>query len=632
LAQGYKRGLFKEGIQIVGSSELQSSDCIEAIFDSGEPVQEVLKGALSLKLSDAYKSRDPFKNWVTRWRAQTDTITINSGVISFFAYSIIFLYYHLILIKQTLAETCSNIQDNNYPNATKTYLYQRNFTDSTNIVRTMCTGLKFSEFSDDGSDIGVLAPYAYDAVIAWATALTELLASNKNIDDINNSGDVIGALLSSSSFQANGITGPIAFSTGDETGYGYGDRELGTEFLLVNFQPNDYCPQTKTGGFITISVWNQFATPVIQNYDVIAVYNTADGAVPLSAPAPIIVTPAIALSALLIVFAVIGLLIIALFFGLLFYYRDSKIIKMSQPIMILITLCGGLACILRVLWASFTFTSTTCAGNLWFGHIGFVIFNSTLMLKTWRVHLIVNTTMKKVKVSTSQVMFISMAVIVGFLIYVACIQGLGNTRVDYSKTYLGHLQYKYFPECVNDMENMTTALYVLEAALIFQGGRLCYLTRNVPDSVNDSKSIATTTYTIIFLSVIIGPIVWLIQLDPYIANFLVGIGFAIGTIAGLVLLLGPKFLMISRGATVDSKLNIVYKSSITAKKILDDSTISDPALTPHDDDAKKLKPGRTCAEENSITCKDHVRKWQIWLRFYENQILFDSITNSSSKH
>jgi len=157
------------------------------------------------------------------------------------------------------------------------------------------------------------------------------------------------------------------------------------------------------------------------------------------------------------------------------------------------------------------------------------------------------------------------------------------------------------------------------------------LTRNAPDSVNDSKSITTTVYTILFLSCIIGPIVWLIQLDPYIANFLVSIGFGIGTISGISLLLGPKFLMMFRGATVDSKLNVVYKSSLTGKKILAESdSVADPALTPNDLDAKKLKAGRGNSDENSVVCKEHIRKWTTWLTFYENQILFNSITNSST--
>lgn len=242
-----------------------------------------------------------------------------------------------------------------------------------------------------------------------------------------------------------------------------------------------------------------------------------------------------------------------------------------------------------------------------------------------------NTTVRKVKISTSQALFITMGVIIAFLIYIAIIQGLGNTRVEYIVQYLGKLQYKKYPICVNDMTSMTTALYVLEAALIAQGGRLCYLTRNVPDSVNDSKAIATATYTIIFLSCIIGPIIWLIQLDPYIANFLVGIGFAIGSISGLALLLGNKFFMVIRGATVDSKLNIVYKNSVTGKKIVANDTAIDPALTPNDTDASKLKVGKAFAEENSTVCKVQSKKWSTWLQFYENQILFESVTNSSCK-
>ena len=218
LSQGYKLGLFKENIQIVGSSSLKSSECINAIAND-VPVQEVLKGALTLELSDAYKVRSPFQKWITRWRAQTDTITINGQGV-------------------TCNTPSSTVKDDNFPNSAQTYLYKKDYTDTSNQLQTMCTGLEFAKFAADGSDIDVLAPYAYDAVIAWATGVHQAIENNENIDDVETSGDVLGIYLANPKFRAEGITGPISFSTGDETGYGYGDRELGTEFLLQNFQPN----------------------------------------------------------------------------------------------------------------------------------------------------------------------------------------------------------------------------------------------------------------------------------------------------------------------------------------------------------------------------------------------------------
>lgn len=89
--------------------------------------------------------------------------------------------------------------------------------------------------------------------------------------------------------------------------------------------------------------------------------------------------------------------------------------------------------------------------------------------------------------------------------------------------------------------------------------------------------------------------------------------------------------MVIRGATVDSKLNIVYKNSVTGKKIVANDTAIDPALTPNDTDASKLKIGKSFAEENSTVCKVQSKKWSTWLQFYENQILFESVTNLSCK-
>ena len=139
--------------------------------------------------------------------------------------------------------------------------------------------------------------------------------------------------------------------------------------MLSNFQPNLYCPATKSGGWAKISIWNQFPTAgqsIIQDTGVLAVYNTQDNSIPYASPPPIIVTPDPALSALLIVFAAISLIVITVSFFLLFYYRENKIIKMSQPLMIIITLIGALASTLRVLYGSFAFTPSTCSGNLWY--------------------------------------------------------------------------------------------------------------------------------------------------------------------------------------------------------------------------------------------------------------------------
>ena len=139
--------------------------------------------------------------------------------------------------------------------------------------------------------------------------------------------------------------------------------------MLVNFQPNLYCPETKSGGFAQISIWNQFpkaGQSIIQDNDVLPIYNTQDNSVPYASPPPIIVDPDPALSALLIVFAAISLMVISASFFLLFYYRENKIIKMSQPLMIIVTLIGSLASTLRVLYGAFAFTPSTCSGNLWY--------------------------------------------------------------------------------------------------------------------------------------------------------------------------------------------------------------------------------------------------------------------------
>jgi hypothetical protein len=59
-------------------------------------------------------------------------------------------------------------------------------------------------------------------------------------------GDILNMALGFN-FTVTGATGDVSFRQGDPaTGYGFGDRQVGMRFQLTNFQPNLYCPLSKS--------------------------------------------------------------------------------------------------------------------------------------------------------------------------------------------------------------------------------------------------------------------------------------------------------------------------------------------------------------------------------------------------
>ena len=116
-----------------------------------------------------------------------------------------------------------------------------------------CSGVDFSKFKKDGSDIYPFAAHAYDAVYAVATAL-HVLHSEKALAKKSSS-----LLLSTfyNNVTLQGATGLIEFYTGNPQ-YPYearGDRETGHTYELYNFQPSAYDSSGGASGLVLVGKW-----------------------------------------------------------------------------------------------------------------------------------------------------------------------------------------------------------------------------------------------------------------------------------------------------------------------------------------------------------------------------------------
>ena len=187
--------LLRIGTQLVGPTELSNYGAINTYIQRGVD-SAIIHGYLGI---NSHVSAEGVlgADFVTRWRAQSATrIDDDDGSV-----------------------WCSNATDDDGQ-----YIYY----DATSPQN--CSGLNFSSFAVDGSDIHSSAILAYDATISLALAIHTLVSQNIT-------------LSASSVFEAitllvrRGVSGIIGFN--DELYYGSGDRSGGLKYQLLNYQDRD---------------------------------------------------------------------------------------------------------------------------------------------------------------------------------------------------------------------------------------------------------------------------------------------------------------------------------------------------------------------------------------------------------
>lgn len=600
IEQGYNLGLFTTGTQIIGSGTILEASVWTA-FSGNIPTQDLMKGILAVSQSYTYTT-DMYTQFIQRWRAQNDTIHIGFNNV----------------------ESCGSETDSDGG----FHLY-KGTTSTPYGIREVCTGLKFSSFAKDGSDIDNFVPFVYDATIAFAVGLHKLMYTEGMAYD----GDAFGAVLAYN-FSFTGVTGPISFRLGDPaTGFGYGDRDKGINFDLLNFDPNLYCPSGKTGGIQTLGLWSVDTDYTAYSASISkAVYRTEDNSVPKDSPPSITSDITTSSQNILIALAVITLITIFAFSCVLYYYRKNKLLKASQPMMMVIVLVGALFSVSRVLSGSNPIDDSVCVSNVWFGHLAFAMVFGSLVMKTWRIHLIVNTGLKRVKVTPNMIMIAMGSLVSFFAVYLVVLTAVGDPHKEFIYRDLGKQQIMLLPYCVEKYSQFSSTLYCIEACMILQGARLCWWTKDVPDAVNDSKNVAMAMYAIMFISSVVFPIVYLLGLDPAVAALISGIGFAIGTLTALIVLFGPKTWLLWQGAILDSKLGIIMPGGKN-KNLIGHSKVADKVENtemPVMSTQVNMNFGKSYADQNSKLCREQIVRWQSLLLQVENGVGLPTSSQHSS--
>lgn len=174
------------------------------------------------------------------------------------------------------------------------------------------------------------------------------------------------------------------------------------------------------------------------------------------------------------------------------------------------------------------------------------------MIKTWRVDRLVNASgFKRIKISNEFVYATQLAVTTCVLIYLAVWSAASLPHMLIETSLLSN-QYTYQYSCTMKYSQFQTTLMALEGISVFYAIRLCLLTKDLPDAVNESKPIAVNIFVMSIICCIILPVNYLLNLSNDVKELMIGFAFFICNFSTLAFLFGPKIYIVLMGADIEN--------------------------------------------------------------------------------
>jgi hypothetical protein len=204
------------------------------------------------------------------------------------------------------------------------------------------------------------------------------------------------------------------------------------------------------------------------------------------------------------------------------FHWNAKRIKSAQPKILLVILLGSLLGMLKVFCVAADVSVGSCIAQTWLQHIAYRLIFRTLSLKLWRVHKVVNASNFKRIVITENTVLTYVAVdVLLIVIILAILTGLevnSGHVVDYKASYSRNQRISE-PFCTANAQNpgvlvVNSILFIFEGFYLFAAVWYTFLTRSVPPSINESKSIAPGLILVIVGIVVITAVLFSMQLTP----------------------------------------------------------------------------------------------------------------------
>jgi hypothetical protein len=633
IEQGFEAGLFHDNTVIY--STLNGAANITLYFSASTDIARVMTGFFYFKyLPDYYMGRtEEATKFARRWREQVSRV----GVV----------------VNGT--EICDQSID-----SSGNTLYQV-IVNKTKI----CTGLDFSLYDGSGSDMHPYTALTYDSTILLAMALDMAVQGGMNYKDPTT---VLNLIINN--ITMNGTTGPLNLfqGYGQYGNNGRGARNAGTQYNVYNFNAEMY-NDGADAFMVSVGIFDgdtrvyRPCSPVDQITCFMPVYSSKTAGSynipPSDAPAVIINSISPAFSALCFAMAAIIMSLVTVFGFFVAFHRRSKVVKASQPTLLWCILFGGAIAALRIVMGGLHKDDMVCAGEVWFGHLAFVVMIGSLFVKSYRVHCIVNTRkLVRVTFSAMHAFRILVGMVAAMAAYLVLTQAVGHPHMQYQATVIANQQTD-IRFCTLEYSQFETVLFVVEGLMLTVSFRVCWEIRKVPDVVNESKQISTgriisvvcsclshavamccyvAMSVIVLISFLIMPIVYFLGLSHYTQELVASFGFGFGAIVTLTLLFVPKIMVqyhwdsarLSAKVAVDSMLSSKkkYHNTHATNGGCDGVAAGNGQQANHIAEAMLIGKSK---EEKLLICHEQMRCWQVLLLVQQRAALNSNSTSSNAR-
>ena len=275
--------------------------------------------------------------------------------------------------------------------------------------------------------------------------------------------------------------------------------------------------------------------------------------------------------------------IILFFCWILFRFRGSRLLKASQQPMLYVIMLGEVLGVGKILIAASVINTNTCIAGLWAAHLGFFMVFTSLLLKSWRINkLLNNRSIKKVKITNSDIMVILFSILFLVCILLILLTVIGQPHLAYI-TETGSTQITKYPYCAYEYSQFQITFYVIEILLLFYGVKLCWDIKGIPDAINESQYVVAAMASIALLSYMCFPII--ISQPPWVNQMIASYGFVVGVIGTTLLVFLPKASILLSGKDLNKDMTIgdtqsngsakVFPSSLDQSNMNTDSDVLD---------------------------------------------------------
>ena len=177
--------------------------------------------------------------------------------------------------------------------------------------------------------------------------------------------------------------------------------------------------------------------------------------------------------------------------------------KRSQPVLHLIIFLGALCGLVKVMLAAAPVNRLNCVAQMWLQHLSFRLILRTLLLKLWRVHVIVNSSGKKRRVIGLKTVLTYIAL--DMVVLVTLLSAITQTTSEQFNASAGYDMSNYnrlmkietetsfnqrtveafcaAPEVRSVASYLNSFLYAYEALYLLHFAYYVYLTRELPSTI-----------------------------------------------------------------------------------------------------------------------------------------------------